>query len=94
MLKTKRPKAMNHWVQDFYRISKAPSIVGLNENSFKTELDRALNRAEIRTSMRKQSKIAADAASPGPLESEKIWKEWEENSKITQEAFLRWTEFR
>ena len=52
MLKTKRPKAMNHWVQDFYRISKAPSIVGLNENSFKTELDRALNRAEIRKSMR------------------------------------------
>ena len=78
MLKTKRLKASNHWVQDFYRISKEPSIVGLNENSFKAELDRALNRAEIRKSMRKQSKIAAEAASPGPLESEKIWKEWVE----------------
>ena len=44
-------KAFTHWVQDFYRISGLPSIVGLSEVAFKPQLDRASTRSDIRKSM-------------------------------------------
>ena len=78
LMRTKRLKALIHWIQDFYRISREPTIVGLNEALFKRDLDRALARAEIRNGLKDQTKTAADAASPGPLKSEKYWKEWDE----------------
>ena len=62
-------KSFNHWVQDFYRISGIPSIVGLYEVTLKTQLDRASTRADISKSPENQTKSLADAASPGPLES-------------------------
>ena len=71
-------QALIHWVKDFQRISSMPSIVGLNQNSFKSQLSRALERATIRKTLKEQSKTAAEAASPGPLESERKWKVWEE----------------
>ena len=76
--RTKCIKALVHWINDFDRISKLPSIVGLNENTFKEELDRALVRDAIRKSLKSQTPTTAEAASPGPLKSEKMWKEWEE----------------
>ena len=76
--RTKRLTAIVHWTQDFYRISEDPTIVGLNENVFKSQLDIALSRAEIRRALKDQSSTAASAATPGPLESEKQWKQWEE----------------
>lgn len=76
--RTKKLKSLVHWVQDFYRVSEEPGIVGLSENIFKSQLERALIRSDIRKSMALQTKTAADAASPGPLESEKQWKQWEE----------------
>ena len=77
-MRTKRLKALIHWIQDFYRVSCVPSIVGLSEISFKAELETALTRNEIRKNQRELTKTATDAASPGPLESEKQWKEWSE----------------
>ena len=71
-------QALVHWVKDFQRISSMPSIVGLNQNSFKSQLSCALERATIRKTLKEQSKTAAEAASPGPLESERKWKVWEE----------------
>jgi hypothetical protein len=76
--KTKSIKAIVHWVQDFYRVSMVPSIVGLDEVMFKAQLERALNRATVRTNMKAQTATQASAASPGPLKQEKQWKEWEE----------------
>ena len=76
--RTKRVKALIHWVQDFYRVSKVPSIVGLSQVLFRGELERALARNEIRKALRELTKTASDAASPGPLQKEKQWKEWEE----------------
>lgn len=76
--RTKRLTAVVHWTQDFYRISEQPTIIGLNENVFKSQLDIALSRAEIRKALKDQSSTAALAATPGPLESEKQWKQWEE----------------
>ena len=76
--RTKRIKALIHWVQDIYRVSKVPTIVGLSQTLFRAELERALAREEIRKSLRELTKTATDEASPGPLEKEKQWKEWEE----------------
>jgi len=77
-LRTKRLKVLTHWIQDFYRVSSEPSIVGLSEVLFKSELERALARHEIRKSLRNLTKTATEVASPGSLEHEKKWKEWEE----------------
>ena len=41
-------KAFTQWVQDFYRVSGLPSIVGLYEVTLKHQLDRASARADIR----------------------------------------------
>ena len=71
-------QAFVHWVQDFYRVSGVVSIVGLNQNTFKSCLRRALARADIRKSLKDSSSSASNAASPGPLDSERKWKHWEE----------------
>ena len=71
-------KAFSHWVQDFYRVSGLPSIVGLYEVKSKPYLDKALTRAGIKKSMANQTKTSANAASPQALENEKQWKYWEE----------------
>ena len=76
--RTKLLKSFTHWVQDFYRVSDHPSIMGLSEKSFKIELDRALTRANIRKMLKDKTKTSAEATSPGPLENEKQWKSWEE----------------
>jgi hypothetical protein len=76
--RTKSIKATIHWVQDFYRVSERPTIVGLSELSFKAQLERALARAEIRKTLDGKSSTASKAADPGPLKNEKQWKEWEE----------------
>lgn len=67
---------MINWVLDFYRVSNTPTIVGLNETSFKQALQTAEARDKIRNTL-KDSTIPSDA-SPGPLENESKWKEWEE----------------
>ena len=64
-------KAFLHWVQDFYRVSTVPNVNGLNLNSFRVQLNTSVMRAEIRQNLRKQTKTAAEAATPGPLESER-----------------------
>lgn len=76
--RTKLLKAFSHWVDDFYRVSSVPSIVGLSEVSFKFQLHRALARDEVRKNLKSQTKTTADAASPGPLKNEREWKQWEE----------------
>jgi hypothetical protein len=74
--KTKALKAMTYWVQDFFRISKKPTIANENEMTFKAQIRRAETRAKIRKTLR-DSDIPS-AANPGPLSKESKWKEWEE----------------
>ena len=38
----------------------------------------AIMRAEIRDNVRRQTKTAAEVATLGPLDSERIWWQWEE----------------
>ena len=75
--RTKLLKGLVYWVMDFYRVSDVPDITGLSEVTFKSQLQTALARADIRRSLKDNTKTAADAASPGPLESERKWKQWE-----------------
>ena len=78
---TRRLKALRavvHWVQDFRRASGTSLIVGLNEISFKQQLTRALDQAVIRTSLKDQTTTTLSEASPGPLDNERKWKQWEE----------------
>jgi len=84
-LRTKRLKALTHWIQDFYRVSSEPSIVGLSEVLFKSELERALARHEIRKSLRNLTKTATEVASPGSLEHEKNGRNGKKNSSIMPE---------
>jgi hypothetical protein len=77
-IRLKYLQALIHWIQDFSRVSGTPSIVGLNKTTFKSQLTRALTRAEIRKNLSDQASITAKAASPGPLENERQWKQWEE----------------
>ena len=76
--RTKFLKAVAHWVRDFNRVSESPTIVGLNESSFKSALQRSLARTSIRKTLSDSASITSKAADPGPLKSEKQWKEWEE----------------
>ena len=76
--RTKLLKALVHWIQDFYRVSETPNIDGLTQDTFKDALQIALARADIRKSIKDNTSSNADAASPGPLESERKWKQWEE----------------
>ena len=74
-VRLKALRAVVHWVQDFRRVSGTPSIVGLNEISFKQQLTRALDRSVIRKSLKDQTATTSSEASPGPLDSERKWKQ-------------------
>ena len=76
--RSKRLKALLHWVQDFYRVSEEPSIVGLTKSTFLADLDAALSRAEVRQTLKSNSDTSSKVADPGPLKSELEWREWEE----------------
>jgi hypothetical protein len=53
---TKQVKAMLHWVQDIARLSKVPTLEGLNQESFKAAILVAAQRADIR---KKEAKDAS-----------------------------------
>jgi hypothetical protein len=55
--RTKRLKATLHWVQDFARVSKVPTLKGLTQESFKAAILVAAQRADI------QKKEAKDTSS-------------------------------
>ena len=79
--KTKRLLAFVHWVQDFNRISLEPSILSLEKEAFLAQLNIATERAAVRKILETQSDSKSKAASPGPLISEAVWKDWEPKFK-------------
>ena len=62
-------KAFTHWIRDFYPTSGLPTIVGLSAIVFKSQLDQAAEREDIRKNTADQTNTSTDAASPGPLEN-------------------------
>jgi hypothetical protein len=78
---TKQLKSLQlliHWIQDFHHVSGTPSIVSLNEYTFKAQLTQALDRSVIHKSLKDQTVTTSSEALPGPLENECKWKQWEE----------------
>ena len=75
--RTKKLIGLAHWVQDFYRVSKIPSIDELSQETFSTQINRALDRERALERLIDQSYISTKAASPGLLENERKWKDWE-----------------
>ena len=76
--KTKLLIAMTHWVKDFRRVDLSPTIAGLNEASFIALLNKASRRDEVRQEEIKNSEAVLKEASPGPLETESKWHDWEQ----------------
>ena len=75
--KTKFLQAMVHWVKDFRRTDQLPTIAGLNEVSFKGVIGVAARREEVRKEEIENAEAVLKEASPGPLETEARWHEWE-----------------
>ena len=73
----KKLKSIIHWAKDHRRVSTTPNIEGVNGTSFNTELLRASQRAQVRKQLYDDSDKKAKASSPGPLESEDTWIEWD-----------------
>ena len=79
--RTKKLQAVVHWTQDHRRISQQPTIEGMNQDDFNIQLDIATQRSQIRDQLISDSSTKASEASPGPLQSESKWIDWE--SKFT-----------
>ena len=70
---------MIHWVQDFARINKTPSLDDFAGNpvAFRSALDEASTRADVRKVEKDQSDTVSKAADPGKFKDERKWPEWE-----------------
>ena len=73
----KKLKSLVHWSKDFCRINATPSIDGLDQGQFLTDLDIAARREEIRKVQISNSESVMKQASPGTLETEGQWNDWE-----------------
>ena len=74
--RTKRLKALIHWVQDFQRCNAVPDLDLLDEDSFIAALSLAADRAKIRKEEASTSETIAREASPGKLKDERKWDIW------------------
>jgi hypothetical protein len=77
--RTKYLIGLVHWVQDFTRINGTPSMDVFNGDpaAFRTELDLAYHRADVRKVESDQSDTVSKAADPGKFKDERKWAEWE-----------------
>ena len=77
--RTKYLIGLVHWVQDFTRINGTPSMDVFDGDpaAFRTELDLAYHRANVRKVESDQADTVSKAADPGKFKDEKKWAEWE-----------------
>lgn len=73
----KKLKAVTHWVKDHRRMSTTPTIEEMSGNEFRTQLETATARAQIRKQLQDDSSTKSKEASPGSLKSEAKWLQWE-----------------
>ena len=77
--RTKRLIGMMHWVQDHERVSlTANVVVGTTAVNMRGMWSRALERANARKAVEKQSKATQTGADPGELKSDKGFYDWDE----------------
>ena len=76
--KTRYLIGLTHWVQDFARVGEEPTLHGIdNALQFRTALDDATTRADVRRVEKDQSDTVSKAADPGKFKDECKWPEWE-----------------
>ena len=77
MRRTKWLIAMMHWVNDFSRCSRQPTIDDfIMANDFKQALSTAAQRTSLRKVDTDQVDTISKAADPGKLKDERKWPEW------------------
>jgi hypothetical protein len=75
--RTTRLKSTVHWVQDFIRISREPSLAGIgDEAAFRVVIEVARQRSKMRKHKADDSDKLSAAASPGKLKRQKDWPVW------------------
>ena len=87
----KRLKFAINWLLDFERVNRAPTSVGLDQDSFRSALKKAGERAAIIKKQKYQSDTISIEAAPGALKGEKDWTRWSEafeNKFITLYSIL------
>ena len=69
----KRLKFTIDWLLDFERVNRSPTLVGLDQDSFRSALKKAGKRAAIIKQHKDQSDTISREAAPGTLKGEKDW---------------------
>jgi hypothetical protein len=70
-------KATVHWVQDFTRISREPTLDSFPDAaSFRVAIEIARQRAQVRKHQAEESDKLSKAANPGKLKRQKDWLVW------------------
>ena len=74
----KRIKNAIEQIHNFQRTGNAPTIDGLDQDLFRTQLSIAGERAEIIKKQKEQADTLSCKAAPGALKGEKDWTHWSE----------------
>ena len=74
--RTKFLKLFIHWAQDFERVSEEVDFRGTRQE-FVDELRAADDRSKVRVALAENSDTMSREASPGNLENERKWAQWE-----------------
>ena len=75
-------KAIVHWVQDFRRISREPTLDGIaNKADFWAKIKMSRLRAMIWKNNRDESESLSKASDPGKLKRQKDWLVWSRGFK-------------
>ena len=70
-------KATVHWVQDFRRVSREPTLDDISDlDEFREAIDTARQRAQIRKNSASESESLSKASDPGKLKRQKDWQVW------------------
>ena len=74
----KRLKNSIEWIHDFQRTVIFPTIDGLDQDIFCTQLSISGERAEIIKKQKEQADTLSREAAPGALKGKKYWTHWYE----------------
>ena len=74
----KRLKNTIEWIHDFQRTGTVPTIDGLDQDLFRSQLTVAGERAEIIKKQKESADTLSREAAPGALKGEKDWTRWSE----------------
>ena len=74
--RTKEIKSLMHWVQEFTRVDKVPTVKGLYKESFMRAIAVSSQRALIWDKELKNAIAVSAEVSPSKLKDDRKWTEW------------------